>query len=85
MLLDLKLPKVSGLQVLREIKARPETKALPVVAWTASREERDRAESYLLGVNSYIQKPGILTNSARPFNYCAYWLGVNQPPSSGRL
>src|SRR5207248_2397780 len=56
-LLDLKLPKVDGLQVLREIKARPETRFIPVVALTSSREERDMVDSYRLGVNSYVQKP----------------------------
>ena len=57
-LLDLKLPKVDGLQVLREIKARPETQAIPVIALTSSREEADLVECYRLGVNSYIQKIG---------------------------
>ena len=56
-LLDLKLPKIDGLQVLREIKSAPETRAIPVVALTSSSEERDRAECYKLGVNSYVQKP----------------------------
>lgn len=80
-LLDLKLPKVDGLQVLREIKARQETKAIPVVAWTSSREERDRTESYLLGVNSYIQKPVDFDKFRQAIQLLrTYWLGVNQPP-----
>jgi two-component system response regulator len=80
-LLDLKLPKVDGLQVLREIKARPETKAIPVVACTSSREERDRADSYLLGVNSYIQKPVDFDKFRQTIQLLrSYWLGVNQPP-----
>ena len=56
-LLDLKLPKVSGLDVLREIKSKPETRAIAVVVMTSSGEERDVVDSYKLGVNSYIQKP----------------------------
>jgi CheY-like chemotaxis protein len=80
-LLDLKLPKVDGLQVLREIKARPETKPIPVVAWTSSREERDRAESYRLGVNSYIQKPVDFDKFRETIQLLrTYWLGINQPP-----
>src|SRR5206468_2281591 len=56
-LLDLKLPKVDGLDVLREIRSRPETCAIPVVALTSSREKKDIGECYRLGVNSYVQKP----------------------------
>jgi two-component system response regulator len=56
-LLDLKLPLVDGLEVLRRVKSDPQTRALPVVVLTSSREERDVVESYQLGVNSYIVKP----------------------------
>jgi len=56
-LLDLKLPKVDGLEVLRAVKSDPRTKAVPVVVMTSSRQQRDMVESYQLGVNSYIQKP----------------------------
>lgn len=57
MLLDLKLPKVDGLEVLRRVKAEERTKGIPVVVLTSSQEEKDMIESYRLGVNSYIQKP----------------------------
>lgn len=78
--LDLKLPKVDGFQVLREIKSRPETQAIPVVALTSSREERDMVESYQLGVNSYVPKPvdfADFRNTIRAMGL--YWLEVNQP------
>ena len=79
-LLDLKLPKVDGLEVLREIRATPETRSIPVVILTSSAEQRDIVETYKLGVNSYIQKP---VNSAQ-FRQTVktagyYWLVVNRP------
>jgi two-component system, response regulator len=80
-LLDLKLPKVDGLQVLREIKARAATQAIPVVVLTSSAEEKDLVESYKLGVNSYIQKPvdfEKFRDTIRTLGY--YWLVVNRPP-----
>jgi len=80
-LLDLKLPKVDGLEVLREVKADPRTKAIPVVILTASREERDLVDGYQLGANGYIQKPvGFeeFRNIVKQLGL--YWLVVNEPP-----
>jgi two-component system response regulator len=80
-LLDLKLPKIGGLQVLREIKGRVETQSIPVVALTSSGEENDMVESYRLGVNSYIQKPADFNKFRDTLRAVrAYWLTVNQPP-----
>ena len=81
-LLDLKLPKVSGLEVLKAVKDDPHTRAIPVVVMTSSREQRDLLESYKLGVNSYIQKPidfNQFQTTIRDLGY--YWLVVNQCPA----
>jgi two-component system, response regulator len=80
-LLDLKLPKVDGLEVLRRLKGEARTRAIPVVMLTASREERDIVESYQLGVNSYIIKPvdfEQFTEAVRQLGF--YWLLLNQAP-----
>lgn len=80
-LLDLKLPKVDGMEVLREIKADPRTKAIPVVILTSSREETDVTNGYRLGVNSYIQKPVDFDQFRRVVKEAGlYWLVVNQSP-----
>lgn len=79
-LLDLKLPKVDGLEVLRQIKADPRTKSIPVVVLTSSREEKDIIESYRLGVNSYIVKPVDFDQFLESaYNIGLYWLLINEP------
>ena len=82
-LLDLKLPFVDGIEVLRRIKADSRTQKIPVVVMTASKEERDIVGSYQLGVNSYIVKPvdfDQFTEAVRQLGY--YWLLLNQLPAS---
>jgi two-component system response regulator len=80
-LLDLKMPKVDGLQVLREIRNDDRTKLIPVVMMTSSREERDIVESYSLGVNAYVVKPvGFDNFSTAVAELGMFWLLVNQPP-----
>jgi CheY-like chemotaxis protein len=80
-LLDLKLPKVDGLEVLRQIKNDPRTRAIPFVILTASREERDLIEGYHLGVNSYIQKPVDFLQFREIVKQLGlYWLLVNLSP-----
>lgn len=80
-LLDLKLPLIDGMEVLRQVKANPHTQAIPVVVLTSSREERDIIETYQLGVNSYIVKPvdfGQFTDAVRQIGL--YWVLLNEPP-----
>jgi CheY-like chemotaxis protein len=80
-LLDLKLPKLDGLEVLRQIKGDPRTKAVPVVVMTSSREEKDMVESYRLGVNSYIPKPVDFDQFRETVKQLGlYWLLVNRAP-----
>lgn len=80
-LLDLKMPKVDGLQVLKQVKSDPRTKAIPVVIITSSKEERDLIESYNSGVNSFIQKPVDFEQFRETVKTLGlYWLVVNQRP-----
>lgn len=80
-LLDLKLPLVDGIEVLRRIKGDPTTRSIPVIMLTSSREDRDLTECYQLGVNSFIVKPvdfAQFDDIVRQLGF--YWLLVNQPP-----
>ena len=80
-LLDLKLPKVDGIEVLRRIKSDERTKTIPVVVLTSSNQERDLKECYDLGVNSYITKPVEFENFIAAVSELGfYWLLLNQPP-----
>ena len=80
-LLDLKLPKVDGLEVLQRIRADQQTRRLPVVVLTSSKEEQDLAASYDLGVNSYIRKPIDFAQFAQTIQQLGlYWLVLNEPP-----
>jgi len=86
-ILDLKLPKVSGLEVLRTLKSDPATRVIPVVVLTSSAQEQDIIESYQLGVNSYIVKPVDFDKFAATVRDLGlYWLLLNNPPrrNSGR-
>jgi two-component system response regulator len=85
LLLDLKLPKVDGLEVLRQIKLDPHTRAIPVVVLTSSREDRDLQECYQLGVNSYIVKPVDFEAFLKAVAEIGlYWLLLNKPsPGAG--
>jgi CheY-like chemotaxis protein len=83
-LLDLKMPKVDGLEVLRQIKADPQLRRIPVVMLTSSREEQDLIRTYELGVNSYVVKPvdfQQFIDSIRQLG--VFWVLINEPPVEG--
>jgi CheY-like chemotaxis protein len=84
-LLDLKLPKVDGMEVLRQLKSDPRTKTIPIVIMTSSKEERDLVNTYNLGANSYIQKPVDFDQFRETVKTAGlYWLVINQPvPTNG--
>lgn len=82
-LLDIKMPKVDGIEVLRKIKSKPETKMIPIVIMTSSGEEKDMLTSYSLGVNSYVVKPVNFENFARAVSELGlYWMLTNNTPPS---
>lgn len=84
-LLDLKMPKVDGMEVLKQIKSDARTKTIPVVLMTSSREERDMVSGYDLGVNSYLQKPVDFDAFRKMVKLLGlYWLVTNRPPVNGR-
>ncbi|PYQ32864.1 MAG: two-component system response regulator [Acidobacteria bacterium] len=80
MFLDLKLPKVDGIEVLRQVKADERTRKIPIVVVTSSAEERDRVESYHLGVNSYVVKPIEFDAFVKTIGDLGfYWVAINKP------
>ncbi len=80
-LLDINLPKLSGLEVLKELRRNAATKLLPVVMLTTSKQEQDIVESYSGGANSYVRKPVSYPEFVAAVNQLGvYWLGLNQPP-----
>ncbi len=82
-LLDLKLPKVNGLEVLRRLRASDHTKHTPVVVLTSSDDQRDISESYRLGANSYVRKPVNFDQFQEAVSHVqSYWLRLNEPPPS---
>ena len=80
-LLDIKMPKVDGIEVLRQLKSNPETKFIPIVIMTSSKEERDLVSSYELGVNSFVVKPVVFGEFAKAVSELGlYWVLTNQAP-----
>lgn len=85
LLLDLKMPKVDGLEVLRRVKSDPRLRTIPVVVLTSSREEQDVVRSYELGVNAYVVKPVEFDKFLRAVRELGlFWMLVNEPPPGAR-
>ena len=85
-LLDLKLPKIDGLEVLRRIRTDARTRLLPVVILTTSTEDKDRTDGYRLGANSYVRKPVDFIQFAEAVGQLGlYWLVLNEPPPTGTV
>ena len=85
-LLDLKMPKVDGLEVLRQIRSEPRLKLIPVVVMTSSREEQDVVRSYELGVNAYVVKPVKFSEFVNAVKQVGvFWAIINQPPPEGNF
>ena len=81
-MLDLRLPKVDGIDVLRAVRENPDTKELPIVVLTSSKEERDLVETYRLGVNSFVAKPVVFQEFVETVaNLGLYWVIVNRVPA----
>jgi two-component system, response regulator len=79
-LLDVKLPKIDGMEVLRRIRSNPRTQSLPVIVLTTSSEESDIVNSYKLGANSFVRKPVVFDDFLHAANVLGiYWLAINQP------
>jgi two-component system response regulator len=84
-LLDLKLPRIDGLEVLRRIRAEERTRLLPVVVLTSSKQDEDLARSYSLGANAYIRKPVAFSEFTEAVKTLGlFWLVLNEPPPAGR-
>ena len=85
-LLDLKMPKLNGLDVLRQLKTHPDLRAVPVVMLTSSREERDLVDSYQLGVNAYVVKPVNFREFVEAIRGLGvFWALINEPPPVARV
>lgn len=85
-LLDLSLPKVGGLEVLRQMRAHDRTRSIPTVILTSSRQEDDLAKAYALGVNSYVRKPIDFNEFVQVLAQLRlYWLVINEPPPEGSI
>ena len=85
LLLDLKMPKVDGLEVLRSVKSDPRLRTIPVVVLTSSREEQDVVRSYELGVNAYVVKPVAFEKFLRAVRDLGlFWMLINEPPPAAR-